>query len=51
MSIQISIKIRNQIKENNDIIDLSGMDLSSIPTEISKYKNIKRLILRDNEIT
>ena len=34
MSIQVSLKIRNFLKDNSETLDLSNMDLNCIPTEV-----------------
>lgn len=51
MSIQISLKIRNHLKSGELSLDLANMDLSSIPSEISKCQETKKLMLSDNQIT
>jgi Leucine-rich repeat (LRR) protein len=49
-------RIKAWFKKNNIIdcfleLDLSGLSLDVIPKEIFKFKNLKKLNLRDNEIT
>lgn len=51
MSIQISLKIRNHLKSGELSLDLANMDLSAIPSEISKCQETKKLMLSDNQIT